>query len=259
MRVVIIGSQGFVGSAFVRYLQQQPGIQVVEVTRTSYAQYQGVASDIVIEAACNSKKYWAEENPVTEFDASVNHRLKTLQDFPAAFHIHLSSVDVYSDLASPETTTEDSPIDLATASHYGFHKLLAEQLVQHYAPNWLIIRLAGMVGQGLRKNPVYDILQGQPLRIHPESQYQFMGTDQVAQLVWRLAEQGIRQEVLNLCGDGLISPAEIAQMSQRSLDLSLLKPDVKPRIVHINTCKIQQFFPLPSTQSAIAHFLETSG
>ena len=52
---------------------------------------------MVIEAACNAKKFLADDDPFSEFDLSVTHRLRTLRDFPTALHVHLSSVDVYAD------------------------------------------------------------------------------------------------------------------------------------------------------------------
>src|SRR5262249_33797747 len=155
-------------------------VELVTVSRSNYAERVGTRSDVVIEAACNSKKFYAEEQPYAEFHDSVTHRVNTLRDFPAEFHLHLSSVDVYTDLTSPATTDEDAVIDPAGGSHYGFHKLLAEQLVRHHAKRWLVLRLAGMVGPGLRKNPVYDVVNHQPLRIHPDSRYQFLTTDDVA-------------------------------------------------------------------------------
>jgi nucleoside-diphosphate-sugar epimerase len=160
-----------------------------------------------------------ESTPFEEFDARYLTAC-TLRDFPADLHVHVSSVDVYGDLTSPATTREESPADLAPTSHYGFHKLLAEQIVEHYAGRWLIVRLGGMVGPGLWKNPVYDVLNGCPLRIHPDSQYQFIHTDEVARLVWLLVEKGAAEDAFNICGQGLMSPREIAATAGQGMDLS---------------------------------------
>ncbi len=255
MKVVVIGAQGFVGSALATWLTESLNIRVVEVTRLNYSQMVGAKSDVVIDASGNSKKYLAEENPVAEFDLSTRQRLRTLQEFPADLHVHVSSVDVYSDLSNTETTREDSPIDLPQVSHYGIHKLLAEQLVQHYAEKWLVVRLAGMVGKGLRKNPAYDILHDEPLRIHPESKYQFMGTRDVARIVWALVERNLSGEIFNVCGKGLISPREIAEMRGSALNLRLLDATAQPRIVHVNTEKIESLMPLPQTTQSITDFI----
>jgi len=255
MRVTLIGANGFVGSAFARRLQTQPDVELVCVTRQNFDSVPAQHSDVVIEAACNSKKFLADQNPVSEFDASVAHRLRSLQKFTGDLQVHISSVDVYSDLSSLATTRETTPIDIATSSRYGFHKYLAEQLVQHYSKRWLIFRLAGMVGPGLRKNPVFDIMNGQPLRIHPDSRYQYLPTDTVAQIAWSLIEQGCVEEIFNLCGHGLISMREVAALSKRPLDLSLVPSNATPRVVEANNEKIRNLFALPETASAVEDFI----
>jgi nucleoside-diphosphate-sugar epimerase len=255
LKVTVIGAEGFVGSAFVRYLKNA-GVELCEVTRRNYAELIGTKSDVVIEAACNSKKFLADQNSLQDFELSVTHRLKTLLDFPAEFHLHISSVDVYSDLINPETTKEDTEIDIKTSSHYGFNKLLAEQLVRHHAQNWLILRLAGMIGEGLRKNPIFDILNDGRIFIHPDSQYQFMPTDEVARIGWSLFESGVQDEIFNLCGEGLISPREVAEIAGKNLRPSDESKNSEPRIVNVNNDKIKRFAELPKTRESVANFIK---
>jgi len=259
MRVTLIGAQGFVGSAFARLLDTRKGVELIEVTRQNYSRHAGVPSDVVVEAACNSKKFLADHEPVKEFEASVTHRLRTLSDFPAELHLHISSVDVYTDLTGPDTTREDAAVDAAGASHYGFHKLLAEQLVRHYAKRWLIVRLAGMIGPGLRKNPVFDILNGLPLRISPDSQYQFMHTDDMARVVWNLIDAGVAGEIFNVCGEGLVSPRQITEEAGRKLDLTQLPADAQPRVVNVSLDKIKRLVAVPKSDKSIQEFIRASG
>lgn len=257
MRVTVIGARGFVGSAFVRLLQAEPDVELVEITRDTFDARAGLESDVVIEAACNSRKYLAESDPMGEFHASVAHRLESLLKYPARVHVHISSVDVYPDLSSPVTTTEDTPIDPARCSRYGFHKWLAEQLVRHYAREWLIFRLAGMVGPGLKKNPVFDILHGQPLRVHPDSRYQYMHTDDVARICWGIFRRGFRNMVFNVCGTGTITMRQIAEMAGKPIDLSLVAPDAQPRVVDISNALIRQWFDVPETSTTLKRFFES--
>jgi nucleoside-diphosphate-sugar epimerase len=255
MTVTVVGAAGFVGSAFVRHLAAL-GVSVRNVTRATYARWAGQASDVVIDAAGNSRKYVAEERPLEEFDASVGHRARTLRDFPARLQLHLSSVDVYADLDSPCTTVEDTPIEPARLSHYGFHKWLAEELVRHHAPEWLIVRMAGMVGPGLRKNPVYDVLHRLPLRIHPDSQYQFLSTDDVARMVWLLVDGGVRREVVNVCGDGVISPREIAVLAGVELELAAGAREGSPRIVTASNRRLKTWVEVPQTRATVGAFVQ---
>ena len=257
MRVNLIGANGFVGTGLRLFLADQPGVELAGITRENYNCLKGAPAEVTIDVSGNSKKFLAEQQPLLDLDLSVIHRLRTLRDFPAALQVHISSVDVYDDLTSPNTTTEDAPIDRAATSNYGLHKLLAEQIVQHYAPDWLILRLAGMIGPGLRKNPVFDILNGQPLRIHPDSRYQFMHTSEVARILWELVCSKARKEIFNVCGEGLISPREIATLAGKSLDLTLT-PGLAPRIVDVNVRKLKGLTRIQSTADAIATFVRAS-
>jgi nucleoside-diphosphate-sugar epimerase len=257
--VTVIGAGGFVGSAFVRRLRADPECLLREVTRANYDEEKGRRADVVIDCSGNSRKFLAEERPAQDFDLSVAQRLRTLADFPAVLHVHISSVDVYPELGSPERTREDVEIDVARISNYGFHKLLAEDLVRHYASHWLIVRLAGMVGPGLKKNPVYDILHGQPLRIHPDSRYQFLHTDDAAGLVLALVSAGTTMQVYNVCGTGLISPRDIGRLVDKELNLSLTEDTARPRVVEVNLSKLQAQMVVPVTEETVKRFVQGMG
>lgn len=256
--VAVIGAQGFVGSAFVETLGHKEGLSVQAVVRQNYEAHRGRRFDIVVDCSANSRKYLADEQPGQDFERSVTQRLRTLSDFGAGLHVHISSVDVYSDLSSSDSTREDVILDASRISRYGFHKWLAELLVRHYAPQWLIVRLAGMVGRGLRKNPVYDVLHGEPLRIHPDSRYQFLDTQQVAEIAWTLVERGFANEVFNVCGDGLMTPREAAELAGRQLNLSALDAGAEPRVVDVNIQKLRELMPVPGTRDVVAAFVGSS-
>ena len=256
MRITLIGANGFVGTGLRLFLAAQPDVKLIAVTRQNYASLKDTAADITIDASGNSKKFVSDQQPLLDLELSVVHRLRTLQDFPAKLHIHNSSVDVYNDLSSPATTLEDFPINVAANSNYGLHKILAEQLVQHYAADWLILRPAGMVGPALRKNPVFDILNNQPLRIHPDSRYQFMHTAEVARILWQLVQSQSRKEIFNVCGDGLISPREIAALAGKNLDLSQLPAGAAPRIVDVNIGKLKKITKVQTSAEVVARFVD---
>ena len=212
--IFVLGANGFVGSAFVRRLSNL-NLPFIPVTRTNYTDYVGHPCRILINASGNSRKYLATREPAHEFDLSVTSVLRAICDFRPARYVHLSSIDVYNDVSNPTNNCENVSIDPAHLSAYGFSKYMAELVVKHYAPNWLILRLGGMVGPGLKKNPIYDLLHGGSLYVHPDSLYQYVSTDRVAEIVFDLAQSNIRGEVFNLCGDTLISPRQVAGWLQR--------------------------------------------
>ena len=252
--VVLLGANGFVGSAFARSFTRR-GIPFLPVEAQDYAEHRGVSCDYVVHAAGNSRKYYAEEAPAEEFDLSVRLTLRSIFDFHAANYVLISSVDVYANHSDPDQNREDAPDSLLDVSNYSFSKRMAELCVQRYAPPWLIVRLAGMVGPGLRKNPVYDILNRRPLRVDPDSFFQYMSTDAAAEAVWTLVEKGLSRQIFNICGSGLISAREIAEEAGKPLDLSLLPAGSSPRILNVNTEKVRRYLEVPETRETIRAFV----
>lgn len=252
--ILLIGAHGFVGSAFGRLFAQQ-GIPHEPITRDSYASSVGRAGTVLINAAGNSRKYLAETDWPADFEASVQSVARTIRDFAVDRYVLISSVDVYNCLDDPDANSEDAIIDPLRLSTYGFHKYIAEACVRRHLPSWLIVRVGGMVGPGLKKNPVFDILHGEPLRIHPDSRYQFMSTDAVAQVVWRLIEAGRTNRVINVCGAGLISPREISELAGKPLVVAPEALVAEPRIVHINTRLVETIAPPPETRTTVADFI----
>ena len=253
--IFLLGASGFVGSAFTRFFDAQK-VPYAAIERGTYDAFVGKRCDVLINAAGNSKKYLTNQAPLVDFKQTVLLTLQALRDFQPTLYILLSSVDVYPDLADPANNHEAVIFDPLYSSNYGFHKRMAESLVQKHAPNWLIVRLAGMVGKKLKKNPVYDILQGRPLYVHPDTQYQFMSTVAVAQTVWQLLQYKITNDIFNVCGQGLISPRQIAILARKPLDVSLLPVGTAPRIVHVNTEKINKLIAMPQTSKTIETYIK---
>lgn len=252
--IYLVGAAGFVGSAFARYWDGQ-GIPYAAITRGNYQQFVGQPCDILVHAAGNSKTYLADQRPLEDFSQSVALVLRTIEDFRPGFYVLISSVDIYPDLSNPANNHEQASFSPLRSSVYGFHKHLAELVAQKHAPRWLITRLAGMIGPGLKKNPVYDILHRQPLRIHPDSQYQFMSTDAVAQAIWQLVRGGYSHDCFNICGSGTISPRQIGALARMPLDTSLISAETRPRVVHISTEKINSIVPMPNSYQSVDAFI----
>lgn len=253
MNIALIGCRGFVGSAFARFFTER-SIPFTGVDRANYSDHAGQNWDVVVHAAANSKKFVAEETPLADMEQSLERTAAILRDFPARKFLLISSVDVYNDLSQPAATRESEPIDPASLANYGFHKHLSELLVLRHAPHPLVFRLAGMVGPALKKNPVFDVSRRLPLRIHPDSRYQFLHTAAVAEMVWSLQDRLPPGEILNVCGRGLVSPREIAKMAGVELDLSQISGP--PRIVDIAVDKLAGLVEVPETSETVRRFLE---
>ena len=244
----ILGHKGFVGSAIERLLQKL-GVDYKGINRENYNSLKGTECDIFINAAGNSKKYLAEKDPALDFEINVNQTMKTLIDFKFRHYVFISTSDVYNDFSDPSKNSEDSVIESSQLSNYGFAKWMAEQLVKR-CPSWTIFRLGGMVGQGLKKNAVYDLLAKGSLWIHPESRYHYMNTDDVAKIVWDLREK--KGEIFNVCGD---EPATLKEVADE-LGISLPQENYSnPKgIYYINISKLKALVEVPKTKDTILNF-----
>jgi nucleoside-diphosphate-sugar epimerase len=201
--IYVVGGTGFVGSAYVR-LFARLGLPHRVIGRTDWDAVRGTRCDVLVNAGGNSKKFLAAREPLVDFDLSVRSVLETIDAVDCGTYVMLSSGDVYPDQATPALTHEDQTIDPALVSRYGQHKLLAEQLVRGGGRDWLILRMGGFVGPGLKKNAIFDMLADAPVWLAPESELQFVSTDRAAEIVWDLVEQGIRRQVINLGATGLV-------------------------------------------------------
>jgi len=250
-KIIIIGGEGFVGSAYQRYCQQN-NLNYLVINRGNYQHYIGEKCDVLINANGNSKKFLGKENPLQDFDESVRSVRRSLIDFSAHKYIFLSSCDVYPDCSNPDSTREDNIIDISRQSPYGFHKYLAEQCVIHCHSDWLIFRMGGFVGEGLKKNAIFDILQGEKLWLHPDSALQYIHTDVAARVVMEIIQKGYTQEIFNLCGNGLIKLQEAIDRTQSQVKVNL---DLNPVYYEVSIDKIQQIVNIPSTRDTVLDFV----
>ncbi len=251
---VVLGANGFIGSAIVTEIQRR-GFPVIPVTRKNYAGLRGTECDLLINANGNSKKYLATRQPAKEFDLSVRSVMRSLRDFKTRRYLHLSTIDVYADHSVPELNREDAPDHMAALSSYGLHKRMAELLVMKYAPAWTILRIGGCVGPGLKKNSVYDLLTGAPVRVHPDSTYQYLDTRDLSRLALRFAlSPNTTDEIINVCGDGIISVRDIAVWLGR--ENALITAEALPmEHYEVNLDKLRRFVTPPSTPATARRFL----
>lgn len=247
--LLVLGSAGFVGSAVVSEARER-GLSIHEVDRDTYAP--GLSARWIINANGNSKKFLAREQPVQEFDLSVRSVMQSLYDFHCEQYCFLSTIDVYDNVRDPAANAETAVIRRDLLSPYGLHKLIAEDLVRHYAPRWLILRMGGFVGPGLRKNSIYDLLKGLPLRVHPDSRYQYQHTRTLAATALDLLQSGSEKEIWNVAGDGMVSLRDIASLVPGA---HLPEAQGSPECYEVNLAKLKSRRPVASSHDTVANFI----
>jgi nucleoside-diphosphate-sugar epimerase len=250
--IFIIGGNGFIGSAFARLLKTQK-VPYEIITRENFSKYRGASCDVLINANGNSKKYMADQDPVREFNLSVVSVLESLTSFKYKKYIYLSTGDVYPSQNDPEKTSENLDIDIKKQSQYGLHKYLAEQLVQRYAKDWLIFRMGGFVGPGLRKNAIFDMCTNAPLWISPKSKLQFISTDFAAKIMIDLSQRPIENEIINIGGMGVV---ELSKVYKELGSRSLVMDGAQEIRFELSLRKLQEIYakPIPSSLDEVRQY-----
>lgn len=168
MADALIGHSGFVGSALLR---QRPFDHLYR--STDIDEIKGCSFDLVLCAGAPAQKWIANRDPEAD-RRNIERLIACLQSVECERFVLASTVDVFS---SPIGVDEDSRVDDSRLHAYGTHRRLLERFVQDNFPDHLIVRLAGLVGPGLRKNVIFDFLNDNNLQaIDSRGVFQFYPT-----------------------------------------------------------------------------------
>lgn len=247
--IFVLGSKGFVGSAILDYLRSR-GEEVEGIDLHNYDTFVGRSCRWFINANGSSSKRMADQAPDKDFEANVSGVVRTFRDFRIDTYLHISSIDVYNVLDDPARNAEDAAIDTRTLSHYGFDKWLSERVVEHHADRYVIFRLGGMIGKGLRKGPAFDILDGKPIWQSPESKFLFLDTAIVADCLWRLRDH--TRETYNLVASPPLSLTDFSAIAGRPIT------EVKGEAVleyHVCNDKARAFVDIPTSRDCVERFV----
>ena len=165
MNNALIGHSGFVGSTLLKQREFENlyrSTNIGEIARKSF--------DLVVCAGAPAQKWIANREPEVDrqkIEGLITH-LKTIQ---AATFVLISTVDVFK---TPVGVTEETEIETDGLHAYGTHRRMLEMFVENNFPNFLVVRLPGLVGPGLRKNVIFDLLNDNNTRtIDSRGMFQF--------------------------------------------------------------------------------------
>ena len=127
---------------------------------------------------------------------------KSLFDFKFGRYIYISTIDVYTEPSDPERNREDAPNDPQRLHAYGFHKWLAERMVERFANNSLVLRVGTVIGAGVKKGPLLDLLLGQPLHMSPDSELSLIDTVTITEALAQFVANPPPHRIINLTGTG---------------------------------------------------------
>ncbi len=249
--ILVLGGEGFIGSAFVRYCRAHD-LPHASVHRRNYAEWRGASCDVLINANGSSSKRLAADDPLEDFDRAVRSAAAVAADFKPSLYVFVSSGEVYGTeplLAETDETRELLPEQQGA---YGFHRRLAELCARRTAAGWLILRGGGFVGPGLSKNAICDILRGGPLWLGLDSELQYLHTDDAARLTFELVGQGISGEAVNLSARGVVRLRDVVTWARTS---PTVVPGSPTQRKEMTVDELARYVAVPSTQDTVRRFV----
>ena len=250
---IVLGGTGFIGSAVCAHLERQ-GESVISINTKNYADCVGARAKVLINCNGNTFRYRANQDPRWDFEASVVTVERSLFDFRADLYIYISTVDVYDVLHNPGRNHEACPIQTEKLDTYGFHKWLAERLVEKFAARSVILRVGTAVGERLRKGPLYDILNAQPLHMSLDSELTFIDTPTIAKAISAIITTRPTRETINLTGTGSAKLRDLCSKIPLPIQLAVGAEAVMHRY-NVNNAKMRGIMPIPTSQEIAEKFL----
>jgi nucleoside-diphosphate-sugar epimerase len=253
MKVAVLGADGFLGSRLSEYLSNY--YVVSKITRANYHKYTSKKYDIFINAGGNSRRYWADSHPIEDFEASTKSVYQTFIDFKSEQYIYISSADVYDSHSNTRFTKEGARINYTNLPPYGFHKFLSELIVRKYAKSFNILRCCALIGPGLKKGPIKDLMDKTPLHITMNSRLQFIGTREVSEIIRVLIKNGVEKQILNIGGEGSAQISDLAAMLSYEPKIS---EDARKQVYEMNVNKLKKIFRIKSSKQYARDFLKSA-
>lgn len=251
---IVLGGTGLIGASLVAWLREQ-GRGVLPVSSKNYAEHVGARTKVLINCNGNAVRFLARKDPEWDFDASVVSVHRSLQDFEADLYLYVSTVDVYNRVDDPATNHEGVGICHAELDVYAFHKWTAERLVERFARRSAILRVGTVVGPGLKKNPIYDLLQGHPLHMSLDSELTVIDTGTIARSVEAIVRAEPQREIFNVATSGSVKLRTFQEQTGRPWSYAPGAEQIVYRY-HINNEKLACLLPLPTGWEALAAFRE---
>jgi nucleoside-diphosphate-sugar epimerase len=214
MTTALIGSTGFVGGNLRRQTHFDDFFHSTDID-----QIRGRRYHLLVCAGAPAEKWRANKEP--DRDRETLARLtEALAEVEAQRVVLVSTIDVYPD---PRGVDESTPLAAEAGQPYGRHRLALERFVAGRFET-TVVRLPALFGPGLKKNVVFDILNGKPTDgVAGESVFQYYDLERI----WADVETALRHRlpVVNLSTEGV----SVAEMARAAFGIEYrTKPEAKP-------------------------------
>lgn len=201
MATALVGYTGYVGTTLLSQIEFDELYNSKNISDLA-----GKKFDSLICAGAPAVKWKANQQPEEDL-ANLQILMSSLEKVEVKKFILISTVDVY---ATPFRVDENKQINPQESDAYGRNRYILEQFVMNHFSDYLIIRLPGLFGKGLKKNFIYDMIHTNCLHLsHYESVFQFYDMSRL----WKDIQVAIEKDlkIVNFATEP-VSVAEIAKV-----------------------------------------------
>jgi dTDP-4-dehydrorhamnose reductase len=149
MTLALVGYSGFVGKVLTKQGAFDHCFRSINISEIRHCCF-----DTVVCAAAPAQKWIANREPRADRQ-NIGGLIAHLETVSCTSFILISTVDVFKNTVGVD---EGTPVDETGLHAYGLHRRLLEKFVENHFSGYLIVRLPGLVGPGLRKNVIFDFL-----------------------------------------------------------------------------------------------------
>jgi nucleoside-diphosphate-sugar epimerase len=218
MSIAVVGSTGLIGGTICAQTEVQ-----ATYNSTNIASIRGRSFDTVFCAGARAVKWKANQQPevdITEIQSLIQN-LKTIE---TGMFVLISTVDVYQ---NPVGVDEFTPVNTHGLEPYGLHRYILEQFVRQRFPAVRIVRLPGVFGKGLKKNLIYDLMNGNALHlIHSESRFQFYNLENLFKDLQIVLENSA--PLVNMA----VEPVRAADLAERAFGVPFHNDNGRPPVAY---------------------------
>ena len=219
MNNALIGYTGFVGSAILSQMEFSNLYR-----STNIAEIDNKVFDTVICAGAPGQKWLANQNPEVDA-ANINTLIDHLKTITCSKFILISTVDVYK---NPIGVNENTRIVQDGLHAYGLNRRILEQFVMAHFDDYLIVRLPGLVGIGLRKNVIYDLKHNNNIDLIDEKNvFQFYPMDNIVNDIRKISRIN-SLKTINFSTE----PVLVKHIAEECFGIKLDNKIDKPRVMY---------------------------
>lgn len=244
MKILVIGSRGFIGSHCVDFFSRQHEVWecdvIIDYDRPRYIFIEAVDSDfqdifinhkfdVCINCSGAANVPFSLEKPYNDFQLNTLNVFKILDAIrrfnPECRYINMSSAAVY---GNPESLPITESMPYRPVSPYGVHKEMAEMLCDEFHRHWRVrtscVRIFSAYGPRLKKQLLWDLA----LKAKNNERVELFGTgretrdfiyvtDLVRLIDCVIANAPFEADIINAANGRQIEIAEIARLMMEAL------------------------------------------